>query len=124
MLGLEIAGVSVSLDVQTTVAVYVNDNPIDPLLISKVGFVPGQPGIYQLTVQIPLDTPANPEVRVEANGFKSPAGFKVLLVPQGLGGGDLGGGASRPQRRDQRHGKGRGSDPDAVVPDGGQSGRS
>ena len=82
LLGLEIPAIALSLDVQTTVSIYVNDNPIDPALITKVGFLPSQPGVYQLTVQLPPDTPQNPELRIEANGFKSPVGFKLpVAVP-------------------------------------------
>ena len=77
LLGLEIAAAALSLDVQTTVAVYLNDNPIDPALISNVSFVSGLPGVYQLTMQLPPDAPSNPELRIEANSFKSPAGFKI-----------------------------------------------
>ena len=83
LLGLEIPSSFLALDVQTTVAVYINDNPIDPGLISNVGFVSGQAGLYQLTVQLPADTPSNPEVRIEANGFKSPAGFKIPVRVDG-----------------------------------------
>ena len=81
LMGLEIPGSFVGLDGQTTVAVYINHNPIDPALISDVSLVRGQPGVYKLTVQLPPDTPANPEIRIEANGFKSPAGFTVLVSP-------------------------------------------
>ncbi len=83
LMGLEIPTESLKLDIQTTVAVYINDNPIDPALITKVGFVPGQAGVYQLTVELPQETPANPEIRIEANGFKSPAGFALLVKVDG-----------------------------------------
>ena len=83
LLGLEIPSYAVGLDIQTTVAVYINDNPIDPALISNVGFVLGQAGVYQLTVQLPADAPPNPEIRIEANGSKSPTGFKILVSVNG-----------------------------------------
>ena len=82
MLDLEIASQVLKLDAQATLTVYINDNSLDPVLVTHVGFVPGQAGVYQLTVQLPPDAPANPEVRVDVNGFRSPAGFKIALHPE------------------------------------------
>ena len=83
--GLEIASSPLALDSQTSIVVYINDNPIDPAVITGIGFVPGQAGIYQITIQLPPDTPSNPEVRIEANGFKSPAGLKLWVNSNGPG---------------------------------------
>lgn len=74
---LEIPPDAIGLDGGTTILAYLNDNPIDPALISKVGLVAGQAALYQMTIQLPLDSPPNPELRIEANGYKSPAGFKI-----------------------------------------------
>lgn len=81
LMGLEIPAVSMPLDAQTVVAVYLNDNPIAPSLITSVGLVAGQAGVYQLTVQLPTDASADPELRIEVSGLKSPAGFKILVRP-------------------------------------------
>jgi uncharacterized protein (TIGR03437 family) len=80
LLGLEIPGDDVMLDQKTVVVVYLNDQPIDPSLILDARLVSGQAGIYQLTLQLPPDAPANPELRIEANSFKSPAGFKLMAA--------------------------------------------
>ena len=79
LLGLEIPKEALALDGGTTVVVYLNDAPIDPSLVTHVSFVAGQAGIYQLTVQLPPDTPGNPELRIEANGYRSPPGFTIPL---------------------------------------------
>jgi uncharacterized protein (TIGR03437 family) len=77
LLSLEIPSDPLPLDQSTSIVVYLNDNPIDPSLVTKVSLIPGQAGMYQFTIQLPQDAAANPEVRIEANGIKSPAGLKL-----------------------------------------------
>jgi len=74
---LEIATAANRLDPKTQVLVYLDDVPIDPGYVTGIAFVPNQPGIYQLTVQLPPNTPTDPELRISANGIMSPAGFTI-----------------------------------------------
>jgi len=53
--------------------VLINGAAIDAKWIDYAGVAPGFAGLYQINVTLPLDTPANPEVRIGASGALSPA---------------------------------------------------
>jgi uncharacterized protein (TIGR03437 family) len=79
LLGLEIPSNILTLDGGTTILVYLNGSPIDPGFIVNISFISGQAGIYQLTVQLPPNTPANPTLQISANGIVSPIGLTIPL---------------------------------------------
>jgi uncharacterized protein (TIGR03437 family) len=82
LLGLEIPSNILTLDGGTSVLVYLNGSPVDPGYITAVSLVSGQAGIYQLTVQVPPNTPANPTLQISANGIVSAAGLTIpVQVP-------------------------------------------
>ena len=78
LLGLQVPGSSLALDGGTRVLVYLNGSPIDPGYVSSVSLVAGQAAMYQQTIQIPLNAPANPTLQISANGIVSAPG---LVVP-------------------------------------------
>lgn len=78
LLPLEVPSSALKLDPGTTVLVYLNGSPIDPGLVTGIALAPGQAGTYQVTVQLPPNTPANPTLQISANGIVSAAG---LIVP-------------------------------------------
>jgi uncharacterized protein (TIGR03437 family) len=80
LFSLEIPTTAARLDPKTQVLVYLDDVPIDPGYISSITFIPGQPGIYQLTILLPPDTPTNPELRISANGIMSVAGYFIPVL--------------------------------------------
>jgi uncharacterized protein (TIGR03437 family) len=43
------------------------------------GLAPGFAGLYQINLQIPLNAPVDPEIRVEVDGVLSPAGVFLPL---------------------------------------------
>ncbi|HEY3741499.1 MAG TPA: hypothetical protein VGL53_16720, partial [Bryobacteraceae bacterium] len=74
---LEIPSSALMLDPGTTVLVYLNGSPVDPGYVSSATLVPGQAGVYQLTVQLPPNTPANPTLQISANGIVSAPGLTI-----------------------------------------------
>ena len=60
-----------------TLHVWLNGKAITP---AYAGLAPGYAGLYQINLQIPADTPVNPEVRLEVDGTLSPPG---ILLPLG-----------------------------------------
>ena len=74
LLPLEIPSKALMLDGGTTVLVYLNGSPVDPGFVTSIGLAPGQAGTYQLTVQLPPNTPANPTLQISANGIVSAPG--------------------------------------------------
>jgi uncharacterized protein (TIGR03437 family) len=82
LLGLEIPSNVLTLDGGTTVLVYLNGSPVDPGYVTAVSLVSGQAGMYQLTVQLPPNTPANPTLQISANGVVSAPGLTIpVQVP-------------------------------------------
>lgn len=79
--GLEVPSEARALDSSTHIVVYLNDVAVDGALVSNVGLVTGQPGVYQLTVQLPSDAPADPELRIETNGVSSERGVILRIAP-------------------------------------------
>jgi uncharacterized protein (TIGR03437 family) len=63
----------------TSFSVLVNGSPVDPQKILYAGVVPGFAGLFQINVQLPDNTPANPEIRVGYANTMSPGG-RVLPV--------------------------------------------
>jgi uncharacterized protein (TIGR03437 family) len=59
--------------------VLLNGVTVDRRRIAYAGLTPGYAGLYQINVQLPDDTPANPEIRVGYGDRMSPAG-RVLPV--------------------------------------------
>jgi uncharacterized protein (TIGR03437 family) len=60
--------------------VSLNGVRVDPALVGYAGLSPGFAGLYQINLQLPPDTPPNPEIRITASGVTSPAG---VLLPVG-----------------------------------------
>ena len=70
-----------ALSPEFLVTIFLNNVPIDPLLLKSVTFLPGQAGMFQILIQLPDDAPANPELRVDVNGLKSAPGFLLRVQP-------------------------------------------
>jgi uncharacterized protein (TIGR03437 family) len=51
--------------------VWLNGTPVAPAQIAYAGISPPYPGIFQINLWIPLDTPADPEIRVGFPGRQS-----------------------------------------------------
>jgi uncharacterized protein (TIGR03437 family) len=58
--------------------VWINGAALDPSAILYAGVAPGFAGLYQVNVQLPVQLPANPEIRMGLGGAMSPAG---LILP-------------------------------------------
>jgi uncharacterized protein (TIGR03437 family) len=51
-----------------------NGTAVDPRQVLYVGVTPTFAGLFQINLQVPLDAPSNPEIRIGYNGTVSPAG--------------------------------------------------
>jgi uncharacterized protein (TIGR03437 family) len=58
---------SVAARIVSTLKVALDGREIDPIFIKYAGVAPGWPGLYQLNLEIPKDTPADAELRVIGN---------------------------------------------------------
>jgi uncharacterized protein (TIGR03437 family) len=61
--------------------ILLNGTPIDPSLIRYAGVTPGCAGLYQINMLLPLDPPADPEIRVTIGDRMSAAGVKLAVAP-------------------------------------------
>lgn len=57
----------------------INGEPVAPELIEYVGLMPNFPGLYEIRLQLPANTPENPEIRIVIGEETSPEGI-VLPV--------------------------------------------
>ena len=53
--------------------VLLNGTAVDPRLIQYAGQAPGFAGLFQINLQLPADSPANPEIRIGFGANLSPA---------------------------------------------------
>lgn len=61
--------------------VLVAGQPLDPARIYYAGLTPGAAALYQINMQLPEDTPADPEIRVALGARVSQEGLKLPLQP-------------------------------------------
>ena len=59
--------------------VLLNGAAVNPHLILYAGVTPGFAGLYQINLQLPADTPSNPEIRIGLSTVMSPEG-RILPV--------------------------------------------
>lgn len=52
-------------------AVWINGTQLDPSLVGYVGILPGNAGVYEVVVTLPVPLPHNPELRMSAGGVMS-----------------------------------------------------
>jgi uncharacterized protein (TIGR03437 family) len=62
-------------------SVLLNGTAMDPTLILYAGVTPGFAGLYQIDLMLPMNTAANPEIRISMAGQSSPAGVLLAVQP-------------------------------------------
>ena len=57
----------------------INGAAVNPQQILYAGVVPTFAGLFQINVQLPANTPANPQIQIGYAGIMSPAGRVLPL---------------------------------------------
>ena len=57
--------------------VTLNGAAVDALYVKYAGLTPGCAGLYQINLELPVGTPADPEIRVSAGSFLAPSGLTL-----------------------------------------------
>ena len=78
---LQIPDIAAPLNPVSVFRVYLNGVPLDASLVLNVSLVPGQAGVFQILLLLPLDAAPNPELRIDVDGFRSAAGFLLRVQP-------------------------------------------
>jgi len=68
-----------SVTPMSSFAMLMNGAPVNPQQILYAGVVPTFAGLFQINVQLPANTPSNPQIQIGYAGILSPAG-RVLSV--------------------------------------------
>jgi uncharacterized protein (TIGR03437 family) len=59
--------------------ILLNGSPIPPECVLYAGLTPGFAGLYQINLRLPVDLPANPEIRVAIGPQISPASVQLFV---------------------------------------------
>lgn len=76
-----IPATAASIENAASFRLLLNGSAIDPSLVKYAGIAPGWPGLYQINFVLPLNAPADPEIRVSLDGQTSAPGLKLAVAP-------------------------------------------
>lgn len=67
---------------QSDLRILLDGKPLETASVTYAGLMPGYAALYHIKVNLPADTPVNPEVRIAIGESISPEGVKLLVQPQ------------------------------------------